>query len=196
MAIANNMPSNVWVLLCNYSCCFYKKIRAFYVTGHVTDYANFRTADGRFMGKAIGMGTSPRGLRIGALRPNLLVADLGTEQQSNRMGGAQYLKDRAVALTESLGGEARLVLHGTSCLSPAQMQNLGDDGIVRINMWTRIVREAGQYAAEQLSTRMDLVRANDFEACESRQYLDDSIEEAVRIMIEVMESIGYARLAI
>jgi fructose/tagatose bisphosphate aldolase len=127
---------------------------------------------------------------------DLLVADLGTEQQSNRVGEARYLKDRAQSLTQSLGGEARLVLHGTSCLTAAQMENLAEDGIVRINMWTRIVREAGQYAAEQLVGRMDAIRAGDFEACESRQYLDDSIEEGARIMMEVMETVGYGRLAL
>jgi fructose/tagatose bisphosphate aldolase len=125
---------------------------------------------------------------------DLLVADLGTEQQSNRVGEAQYLKARAQALTAALGGEAKLVLHGTSCLSNAQMQNLAADGIIRVNMWTRIVREAGQYAAEQLIARQAAIRAGDFEATESHQYLTDSIERAAQIMMEVMETLGYARL--
>jgi fructose/tagatose bisphosphate aldolase len=125
---------------------------------------------------------------------DLLVADLGTEQQSQRVGGAHYLKDRAQALTESLNGEARLVLHGTSCLSATQMQNLAEDGIIRVNMWTRIAREAGQYAAERLIARQDAIRAGDFEAAESRQYLRDSIERAADVMTEVMETIGYPKL--
>ncbi len=127
---------------------------------------------------------------------DLLVADLGTEQQSSSVGEVRYLKERAQSLTASLGGVARLVLHGTSSLSTAQMQNLAEDGIVRVNMWTRIVREAGQYAAKQLIARQDAIRAGDFEAAESRQYLDDSIEAAAQIMMEVMETIGYARLAV
>ncbi len=125
---------------------------------------------------------------------DLLVADLGTEQQSNRVGEAQYLKGRAQALTAALGGEAKLVLHGTSCLSTAQMQNLAGDGIIRVNMWTRIVREAGQYAAERLIARQEAIRAGDFEAAESHQYLMDSTERAADIMLEVMETIGYPRL--
>lgn len=124
---------------------------------------------------------------------DLLVADLGTEQQSNRVGEARYLKQRAQELTRSLG-DARLVLHGTSCLSTGQMQNMAEDGIIRVNMWTRIVREAGQYAAEKLIGRQEAIRAGDFEACESRQYLDDSIEAAAQIMVEVMETIGYPKL--
>jgi fructose/tagatose bisphosphate aldolase len=127
---------------------------------------------------------------------DLLVADLGTEQQSDHVGGARYLKDRAQALTASLGGEAKLVLHGTSCLSADQMQNLASDGIVRVNMWTRIARESGQYAARQLIARQDAIERGDFEATESRQYLHDSIERAAEIMIEVMETIGYPHLRI
>lgn len=127
---------------------------------------------------------------------DLLVADLGTEQQSAHVGEVRYLQERARALTASLGGEARLVLHGTSSLSLAQMQGLGDDGIIRVNMWTRIVREAGQHAAARLIERQAAIRANDFEASESRQYLADSIEKAADIMVEVMETIGYARLRV
>lgn len=127
---------------------------------------------------------------------DLLVADLGTEQQSNTVGEVRYLKQRAQALTAALNGEARLVLHGTSSLTTNQMNNLAEDGIVRVNMWTRIVREAGQHAAAQLIARQDAIRAGDFEAAESRQYLDDSIEAAAAIMMEVMDKIGYARLPV
>jgi len=126
---------------------------------------------------------------------DFLVADLGTEQQSARVGGVRYLKERALELTERLG-DARLVLHGTSCLSNDEMHNLAGDGIIRVNMWTRIAREAGQAAAERLLARQDAIRAGQFEATESRQYLHDSIEAAASIMVEVMEAIGYPRLGI
>ena len=126
---------------------------------------------------------------------DFIVADLGTEQQSDHVGGVTYLKDRARELTRSLG-DARLVLHGTSSLSPEQMQNLADDGVVRVNMWTRIVREAGQVAARRLFERHDAVERGDFEACESRQYLTDSLETAADIMVEVMTLLGYGRLGL
>jgi fructose/tagatose bisphosphate aldolase len=125
---------------------------------------------------------------------DLLVADLGTEQQSSEVGGARYLKDRAQTLTTRLGGQARLVLHGTSCLSMDQMQDLAGDGVIRVNMWTRIVREAGQHAARQLIARQNAIEAGDFEASESHQYLVDSTERAADIMVEVMETIGYPHL--
>lgn len=127
---------------------------------------------------------------------DLLVADLGTEQNSVHVGEAHYLKARAQALTAALGGTARLVLHGTSCLSTAQMLDFADDGIIRVNMWTRIVREAGQYAAAQLIARQDEIAAGGLEAAESHRYIEDSTVRAAEIMVEVMESIGYARLSL
>ena len=124
---------------------------------------------------------------------DFLVADLGTEQQSSSIGKGRYLGDRARELTRELG-RAMLVLHGTSCLSNKQMAELPRDGIVRVNMWTRIARESGQYAARKLMERMDKVRDGDFEASESRQYLFDSIEKAADIMEETLELLGYRNL--
>jgi fructose/tagatose bisphosphate aldolase len=126
---------------------------------------------------------------------DLLVADLGTEQESGRVGEARYLKERARQLTEKLG-EAKLVLHGTSCLTYEQMHGLAEDGVIRVNMWTRIAREAGQYAARQLIARQKAIETGDFEAVESRRYLYDSIEAAANIMVEVMEIIGYPLMGI
>jgi fructose/tagatose bisphosphate aldolase len=124
---------------------------------------------------------------------DFLVADLGTEQQSSSIGKGEYLGGRARELTSELGKDM-LVLHGTSCLSNEQMSMLPRDGIVRVNMWTRIVREAGQYAARRLAERMDRVRQGDFESSESKQYLFDSIEKAADIMEETLELLGYKNL--
>jgi hypothetical protein len=74
------------------------------------------------------------------------------------------------------------------------MRQLPSDGIIRVNMWTRIVREAGQAAANRLFTRRDGIAVGDFEATESRGYLYDSIEAAAAIMVDVMDAIGYPRL--
>jgi fructose/tagatose bisphosphate aldolase len=124
---------------------------------------------------------------------DFLVADLGTEQQSSSIGKAGYMGDRARELTGELG-KAMLVLHGTSCLTNEQMAGLPGDGIVRVNIWTRIVREAGQYAARKIIERMDRIKQGDFEASESRQYLFDSIEKAADIMEEILEILGYKNL--
>ena len=75
---------------------------------------------------------------------DFLVADLGTEQQSSAAGGANTAR-RGRQLTEALQRKM-LVLHGTSSLTNEQIKSLADDGVVRVNMWTRIARETGQYA--------------------------------------------------
>ncbi len=126
---------------------------------------------------------------------DLLVADLGTEQQSDHVGGVVYLKERAQELTRHLG-RACLVLHGTSSLVEDQMHGLAEDGVIRVNMWTRIVRFAGQYAAAQLIERRAAIEAGDIEATESRQYLHDSIESAAVTMVSAMEAMGYPLLGL
>lgn len=127
---------------------------------------------------------------IRSTRVDFLVADLGTEQQTSSVGG-EYNRKRALELTAALNRKM-LVLHGTSCLSNDQVKSLASDGIVRVNMWTRIAREAGQHAAENLLGRIDDVRAGRFEAAEANAYLRDNVEKAADIMVEMMELFGYA----
>lgn len=124
---------------------------------------------------------------------DFLVADLGTEQQSDATT-AHYLKDRAQNLTKSLG-RPMLVLHGTSSLKNEDIQGFAADGVVRVNMWTRIVRESCQYAARKLIGRKDKIEAGDFSATESMQYMYDCVDEGTRIMEMIMDSLGYANLA-
>jgi len=123
---------------------------------------------------------------------DFLVADLGTEQQSESTE-AKYLKHRATELTRNLG-KSMLVLHGTSSLSNDDIIGFSEDGVIRVNMWTRIVREAGQYAAGRLLERYPQIEKNVFNACESKQYIDDNIDKAAEIMEQVLDSIGYSKL--
>ncbi len=122
---------------------------------------------------------------------DFFVADLGTEQQTSSVGSAKYDKQRARLLTETLGRKM-LVLHGTSCLTNDQVRGLAEDGVIRVNMWTRIAREAGQYAAERLVGRMEDIRRGDFDAAEANTFLRDNVEKASDIMVEMMEYFGYA----
>ena len=121
---------------------------------------------------------------------DFLVADLGTEQQSAGAGSARYLRGRAETLTRVLERKM-LVLHGTSSLDETEMSGLAADGVVRVNMWTKIARESGQYAAQQLLNRAGKLFRNDFEAAESHQYLIDSIDKASDMMLEVLELLNY-----
>jgi fructose/tagatose bisphosphate aldolase len=125
---------------------------------------------------------------------DFLVADLGTEQQAATSGGVKYLKERACGLTEILGRKM-LVLHGTSSLNNDQMSSLPEDGVVRVNMWTKIAREAGKYAACNLFKRADSLFSNDFESVESNKYLMDSIDKASDMMLEILETLNYANFA-
>lgn len=122
---------------------------------------------------------------------DFFVADLGTEQQTTTVGGAKYDKERARKLTQALD-KHMLVLHGTSCLTNDQVRGLAEDGVLRVNMWTRIAREAGQHAAENLVNRIAEVRRGEFEATEANAYIRDNVEKAAEIMEEMMELFGYA----
>lgn len=124
---------------------------------------------------------------------DFLVADLGTEQQSQGVGKSIYLRERARNIQNILG-DRLLVLHGTSCLSDEEIGMLPNDGILRVNMWTRIARESGLYAFEQLKSREERIRKNDFNATDSHRYLMDSIEKAASIMEIIMDSLGYKNL--
>lgn len=122
-----------------------------------------------------------------------VVADLGTEQQSRQTGLNRYLQRRAKLITEKLG-KPKLVLHGTSCLDGKQMQGLADDGIARVNMWTRIAREAGQHAAKQLLNRIERVRSGDLMAADSCEYMRDSTTYASGLIQEILRVLGYDKL--
>lgn len=121
---------------------------------------------------------------------DFMVADLGTEQQAATTGAGTYYGDRARKLTEVLG-KKMLVLHGTSCLTNEQIRGLSDDGVLRVNMWTRIAREAGQFAAKNAVARMDQMEAGVFDAADSYRYIQDCTEYATDMMVELMESFGY-----
>jgi fructose/tagatose bisphosphate aldolase len=125
---------------------------------------------------------------------DFLVADLGTEQQAISAGGSVYLKQRAIELTKALG-KRMLVLHGTSSLTNAQIHGSAEDGVIRVNLWTKVAREAGQYAAVKLRERYNRILAGDFEACESRQYLYDSIDHSADSMEVLLGLFGYGNLA-
>jgi fructose/tagatose bisphosphate aldolase len=120
---------------------------------------------------------------------DFLVADLGTEQQTTS-SNAIYNKKRAGELRAALN-KKMLVLHGVSSLTREQTKGLAEDGVIRVNMWTRIVREAGQYAAERLCGRISEIRCGDFESAEANQYIRDNTEKAAEIMAAMMEEFGY-----
>ncbi|MEG1762755.1 MAG: hypothetical protein RR256_03990, partial [Bacteroidales bacterium] len=86
---------------------------------------NFTTKDGRFMGKALGMGQSPRGLRKMAQRPNYIVADDLEDKETIKNPNRQ---DEIVTWIEkdllpTMDGDTRRYLHPNNDFAPRTIQN-------------------------------------------------------------------------
>jgi fructose/tagatose bisphosphate aldolase len=176
---------------------------------YVRDHGDRVVVEGNFEGLAVGAGEA-HGQKaqvdseeeyaervaayVEATGVDLMVADLGTEQQATRGYGAKYLRDRALTILGLLRSP-RLVLHGSSSLSKEDFGRLVEDGVIRTNLWTRVAREAGQAAGEKLAARIDRLRAGDFEAADSRAYTDDITDRAAELFEEILGLLGYARFA-
>jgi hypothetical protein len=75
------------------------------------------------------------------------------------------------------------------------MTGLAEDGIIRVNTWTRIVREAGQFAAEEVVKELGAIRAGEFEVADPRAFIRNATDKAARVMEELMEILGYSQFA-
>lgn len=86
---------------------------------------DFKTRDGRFIGKALGMGQSPRGLRVGSLRPNYLACDDLEDRETVKNPKRQdevvewVLRD----LIPTMDGPVRRYLHPGNDFAPRTIQN-------------------------------------------------------------------------
>ena len=125
---------------------------------------------------------------------DFLVADLGTEQQAGGTSNCHYLGGRARAITGAVG-KPMLTMHGGSSLPPEQLAQLGSDGIMRFNVWTKIARDAGRYAAFELFKRAEAISAGDFNSIESEAFMRDNVANAAESMIKIFEHLGYSKLA-
>jgi phage terminase large subunit-like protein len=86
---------------------------------------DFRTKDGRFIGKALGMGQSPRGLRVGAQRPNYIVCDDLEDKDTVKNPKRQ---DEVVTwiendLLKTMDGDTARYLHPNNDPWPRSIQN-------------------------------------------------------------------------
>jgi predicted phage terminase large subunit-like protein len=86
----------------------------------------FCTRDNRFLGKALGMGQSPRGLRKGKKRPNIIVCDDLEDKDTSRNPKRQ---DDVVNWIERdllpcMDGDTRRYLHPNNDPWPRSIQNL------------------------------------------------------------------------
>ena len=86
---------------------------------------DFRTKDGRFIGKALGMGQSPRGLRVGSLRPNYIACDDLEDKDTvkNPRRQDEVIEWIEKDLLKTMDGDTRRYLHPNNDPWPRSIQN-------------------------------------------------------------------------
>jgi len=75
-------------------------------------------------------------------RVPLIVVNVGTEHRAAAGGHALYSGERARAIRDRVG--KCMVLHGASSLGDTRLDELPDDGFVKVNTWTMVERVGGQ----------------------------------------------------
>lgn len=73
-----------------------------------------------------------------------IVCNLGTEHRAT-VAEVFYHADRAQEIRDLVG--PRLVLHGTSSLKEEDLYRLAEDGIAKVNIWTRVEKSGSQALA-------------------------------------------------
>jgi fructose-bisphosphate aldolase class II len=74
-------------------------------------------------------------------RVDLVVTDLGTEHRTDN-ANLKYNSELARDITRRIG--PKLCLHGTSSVIQDKLENLFDDGIRKVNVWTILEREGAK----------------------------------------------------
>jgi fructose/tagatose bisphosphate aldolase len=123
---------------------------------------------------------------------DLVVLELGAKQQA--LGWSEYNSARARAVTGALG-KSMIVLHGGSSIPLGQQATLGDDGILRFNIWTRMAREAAEAAAEAIVAQIADIRAGDRVQKYRLRYTEAHFDQQVKSLKEVLQATGYGRFA-
>jgi fructose/tagatose bisphosphate aldolase len=84
---------------------------------------------------------------LGRTGVDFVVANLGTEHRAAQ-SELRYRADLARAVRDRIG--TRIVLHGTSSVPAADIAALFDDGICKVNIWTRLERDSAGVLFENL----------------------------------------------
>lgn len=77
-----------------------------------------------------------------------LVPNLGTEHRAG-VSELCYARDLARRITAKAG--RRLVLHGTSSVSRDQLSGLAEDGVLKVNLWTALERDASAVLLDKMA---------------------------------------------
>jgi len=126
---------------------------------------------------------------------DLIVPNLGTEHRVTSEEGytKKYEKDRAGAITEKVG--RKQVLHGTSCLG-REITTLADDGIIKVNIYTRIAVESGMAVYSDLKANEGMVLKERNLAVNSPSYRNEVHRlEVAKVTRDYFDAFKYPRLA-
>ncbi|MFH1073781.1 MAG: class II fructose-bisphosphate aldolase [Candidatus Firestonebacteria bacterium] len=78
---------------------------------------------------------------------DLIVCNLGTEHRAT-LADKKYNCERARQISGKVG--KILVIHGTSSLKDSELVSFADDGIVKVNIWTKLEKTGGQAVANEI----------------------------------------------
>jgi len=88
----------------------------------------------------------------------LIVPNVGTEHRATS-GELRYSAERAREISAAVG--KILVLHGTSSLGRNALENLSKDGIIKVNIWTRLATGGGQAIARRVIKQLGNILSED-----------------------------------
>ena len=129
------------------------------------------------------------------VNPFLIVANLGTEHRAAMLDyQPEYHPERAREITAALGNKM-LVLHGTSCMGDYGLGGLKDDGIIKVNVWTRIERTGAQAIARYvLDHKKQFLDQPDLDIFPTNRLRDVWIEAVRPVIRDYFTDFGYERL--
>jgi fructose/tagatose bisphosphate aldolase len=88
-----------------------------------------------------------------------------------------------------------LCLHGTSCLGDQGLQRLKDDGIIKVNVWTKMERDASSAAAQYIKRNwQQIVEKPSLDWFPANRIRDVWVAAAKEDMRGYMLAFGYERL--
>jgi len=126
---------------------------------------------------------------------DFIVPNVGTEHRVTSEEGyvKRYEKERTRAITEAVG--RKQVLHGTSCLG-REITTLADDGIIKVNIYTRIAVESGVGVYNNLKANEEMVLKERNLAINSPTYRNEVHRlEVARVTREYFDAFRYPKLA-
>jgi fructose-bisphosphate aldolase class II len=125
---------------------------------------------------------------------DLIVCNLGTEHRASA-ADRKYRGDRAREISGRVG--KMLVLHGTSSLNSGEMKTLADDGVIKVNIWTRLEETGGRAVARDIVDHADQLLSERPPLAlftESHRRYDVWMPAVVKLLKDYLRILGYERM--